>query len=433
MQAFHTIVVSPHLPDNHAPENGILYLNDLESLSRLNLSEVETILLEGGHTYHGMLLLTGLSQPLLVLSRGERPAILDAGEGSGVQICECRNLTLAGFRVSGCGWRNSKDTYGIRLLRCEQVQVLNCEVSGFSHGGIVYESCGQLQIKGCYSHDNGNAGIAGLSGERPSEDIYIGYCKAYNNGGTHNTLMSHTGSGIMLYQTQRAVVEYCEAAGNGWAQRQTNHNGPVGIWCACGCSEVVFRWCISRYNRTQPGAVDGDGFDFDGSVVDSEMVNNLSYDNEGSGYLLCEYGSGEAWSGNHVRSCISVNDAFRVSQHGSIVLYAPPHEKMEDSLVERCLIVAADGRVVVQNVDIDAFCKDIRVQGNTFLPGACGVTAVSNPNVSVQDNAVVEDESLRVRLNRSIRPFSNPEQLPSLPVSTRLSDPPGQFAQWFAD
>ena len=112
------------------------------------------------------------------------------------------------------------------------------------------------------------------------------------------------------------MVEYCETAGNGWAQRQCNINGPVGIWCACDCTNVVFRKNISHHNCTQPGGVDGDGFDIDGAVVNGLMEYNYSYENEGSGYLLCEYGSGMDWKNNNMRYCISINGRPSCRQAG---------------------------------------------------------------------------------------------------------------------
>jgi hypothetical protein len=110
----------------------------------------------------------------------------------------------------------------------------------------------------------------------------------------------------------KALIEYCEAANNGWDMPRDG-NGPVGIW-GWNCDRLTIQHCISHDNKS-PGA-DGGGFDFDGGVTSSVMQYNLSYNNMGTGYLLCQYPGAPPWKNNIVRYNISVNDGKKNFQSG---------------------------------------------------------------------------------------------------------------------
>jgi hypothetical protein len=55
-------------------------------------------------------------------------------------------------------------------------------------------------------------------------------------------------------------------------------------------------------------AKDGGGFDLDGGVSNSVIQYCLSYNNQGGGYGLFEYGAAKPWENNTLRYCISYND-----------------------------------------------------------------------------------------------------------------------------
>jgi hypothetical protein len=85
-------------------------------------------------------------------------------------------------------------------------------------------------------------------------------------------------------------------------------NGPVGIWI-WDANDFIIQHCIAHHNKTAKGAHDGGGFDFDGGVSNSIMQYNISYENEGPGIGLFEFGAAKPWHDNIVRYNLSVNDS----------------------------------------------------------------------------------------------------------------------------
>jgi hypothetical protein len=139
-----------------------------------------------------------------------------------------------------------------------------------------------------------------------NHDLYIGYCVAENNPGDPTVLKGHSGNGILAFSTDGGVIEYCEAFNNGW-DMPWNGNGPVGIWI-WDCTNFIIQHCISHDNKTRPGARDGGGFDLDGGVSNSMIQYCLSYNNQGTGFGLYEFGASKPWENNTIRFNISQDD-----------------------------------------------------------------------------------------------------------------------------
>jgi hypothetical protein len=139
-------------------------------------------------------------------------------------------------------------------------------------------------------------------------DLYIAYCVAENNPGDPTVLKDHSGNGILANSVKGGIIEYCEAFNNGWDMPWTG-NGPVGIWI-WDCTDFIIQYCIAHDNKTNPVAGDGGGFDFDGGVSNSIMQYNLSYNNEGCGYGLYEFGAAKVWENNTIRYNISQDDGI---------------------------------------------------------------------------------------------------------------------------
>jgi hypothetical protein len=148
-------------------------------------------------------------------------------------------------------------------------------------------------------------GFAGIFAQRDCRHIYVGHCQATNNPGDPAITRNHSGNGILFYGTAHSLIEFCEAAHNGWDQPKGPPNGPVGIWCATS-HHIMIQYCISHHNRSTAG--DGGGFDLDGGTQDSVIQFCYSYNNHSSGYLMWEYGSRTGIKRNTVRFCISEND-----------------------------------------------------------------------------------------------------------------------------
>ncbi|UCC22704.1 MAG: right-handed parallel beta-helix repeat-containing protein, partial [Planctomycetota bacterium] len=159
---------------------------------------------------------------------------------------------------------------------------------------------------------------AGASAKRWSEDIYIANCLAENNPGDPTNLTNHSGSGIVVGQLTNAVIEFCEAFNNGWDMPRRG-NGPVGIWAWCG-DKITIQFCVAHDNKS-PGH-DGGGFDLDGGLTNCILQYNLSYNNEGPGYFLCQYPTAPVYKDNIIRYNISQNDGTRNNRMSGIDIYA---------------------------------------------------------------------------------------------------------------
>jgi len=384
------------------------------------------VLFDSGQTYPSFEI-DGKSD--IVIGSWGSPAVIDGNDGNGIVLSNCRNALVFGLRVRGSGWRQNRQGVGVQLICCDQSLVRNIEVAGFRDSGINIRSSNNITIEGCYAHDNGFCGICTDIGDNFNRSIVIRHCKVYDNAGDPDIRDNHSGSGIALFHTENGLVEYCEAAGNGWAQRQSNHNGPVGIWCACDCRNVVFRKSISRHNCTQPGGVDGDGFDIDGAVVGGMMEYNYSYENEGSGYLMCEYGSGLPWKNNHMRYCISIGDAWRVERQGALQFFGPKGLPLEDSRTERCLLVPAKGKHSVVNNEVGEGCTGLEVRNNVFVEGSVpAVREPDNPHITVKDNQILREPEVYERILEGVPRITEPRCLDDVPVWNLLEH--GNLSEW---
>jgi len=160
-------------------------------------------------------------------------------------------------------------------------------------------------------HDNGKSGISSAGcwppdpSNRPHAAIYVGNCTVYSNAGIPG-MKPHSGNGIVLSGVDGAVIEYCQVYNNGWLCDAPG-GGPVGIW-AWEASNVVIQFCESHHNKTSGG--DGGGFDLDGGCVNCVMQYNYSHDNDGAGYLICQFGGASEFRNNVCRYNISENDAI---------------------------------------------------------------------------------------------------------------------------
>eukprot|EP00775_Hariotina_reticulata_P012316 gene12316-12452_t len=127
---------------------------------------------------------------------------------------------------------------------------------------------------------------------------------AYGNPG-YPGISRPVGSGIVLGGVKDALVERCEAYGNGgW--NTSPGGGPVGIW-AWDADRVIIRSCSSHDNLSQNN--DGGGFDLDGGVSNSLIENCTSSNNYGPGYEACGF-QGANNANNVVRHSISSGDGY---------------------------------------------------------------------------------------------------------------------------
>lgn len=302
-----------------------------KSIDRINhtsFSPGSKVLFEGGATFNGTIKLDSLDKGtsdknIIIGSYGNGNAVIDGGDAEGIIIKECEHFVIKNMVIRGNGRKGGNVADGILISSSDNFNLDSLEVFGFQHSGVHVRDSKNARITHIIAHDNGFAGIhvTGINGNDPvsygNENLYIGYCKAYNNPGDPTVLNNHSGNGILASSVSKGLIEYCEAFNNGWDMPWTG-NGPVGIWI-WDCADFTIQYSISHDNKTNPVAKDGGGFDFDGGVSNSVIQYCISYDNEGAGYGLFEFGASKPWENNIVRYNISLNDG--IINEGSLAIW----------------------------------------------------------------------------------------------------------------
>ena len=424
MITYHTFYVSENGNDTNDGLTPATSLRTLEAAQRV-LSDDCELLLEGGFHYIGHLELNGL-QNVRIGRYGFGTPILDTGDACGITVRRCQNVLLAGIKLIGRGWNCCNQAIGVSIRSSEHVTVKNFEITGYHVAGITIVSCRDTTVTGCFVHDNGSTGIH-TGRETDGEVCYntrIAFCKLYDNAGDYGNRYNHSGSGIIIAGADQTIVEFCEAAANGWAQRQYNVNGPVGIWCCCDCTNAVFRYNIARYNRTQPGAVDGDGMDVDGESNNCLLEYNYTYGNEGSGYLFCEfYGdcTDALWFHNSMRYCVSFEDDKRVGNYGALAISSPEDIPFSDMDIYRNLFTGHEDKKTIYNRQIPACAEDLYITENVLVTAGCDpISNVDHPNMYIRDNIDIKDAAVQQSIIAHAPLLSEPRDLLRQPVFQHL-------------
>jgi hypothetical protein len=250
-------------------------------------------------------MLTADTTKVLTLQTGE---VLN-GNGhkvGGLVGYDVSDVTISNLKVAG----SKGDGIDIYADEAENdVTLSNVTVSGFASGyGIAIGTFAagtfsDVSLSGISAFNNGIAGISTYGNTGTITDFTLTNSVAYNNAGMSGN-NGPSGSGIMLAGIGGGLVEGCTAYGNG--AKNNASDGPVGIW-AYDSNAVTISYCYSYNNKSQ--ANDGGGFDLDGGVTNSTVMDCMSWDNFGYGYAAFTYAGGAANSGNTFLDNSSSGDA----------------------------------------------------------------------------------------------------------------------------
>jgi peptidoglycan/LPS O-acetylase OafA/YrhL len=335
-----TYYVSPSGSDDNPGTQPDAPWRSLERVNRSLLGPGDSVCLQGGQTFAGSLIIDrggggSPRRPVSVGSYGSGRATILAGDGPGVDVRDAMGVCVHDLIVIGSGIDTNRRS-GIvfendltRDIKLSFVRIERVEVSGFGEYGILVmgnrgrSGFRDVRISDAVAHDNALAGIY-VRGKSPQystghahEDVTVEYCRAHNNPGLPGPLRENSGSGIVLSDVDGGVIQHCVAWENGRSCSATA-GGPVGIW-AWDSNEVVIQ-CNESYGNLTGGPKDGGGFDLDGGVTNSVLQYNYSHDNDGAGYLLCQFVGARRFGGNTVRYNISQNDGRR-NLYGGIHLH----------------------------------------------------------------------------------------------------------------
>ena len=329
-----TFYFSPAGNDNNAGTKTHPW-QTLQKLNSLHLAPGDVVLLQGGQTFNGTIIIdsstTGNAvHPVLISSYGKGCAIINAGNAAAVTITNTKYLTIHKLKLLGAGRKAGNTANGILLTNCTHARINNLEVSGFQNAGVMVYASFYVSVINVSAHDNGFAGISVL-GEYPVKsscaNVYIGHCQAYNNPGSPVILNNHSGNGIIAGVCRNLTIEYCTATNNGWDMPRVG-NGPVGIWCY-EADSVIIQHCISYRNKTSKGGDDGGGFDLDGGVTNSIIQYCVSYQNQGSGFGIFQYAGASPWHNNIVRYNISENDGTVSAAGAAIYIWNSSNDSLQ--------------------------------------------------------------------------------------------------------
>ena len=314
----------------------------LDKISNFDFNPGDSLMLEGSVEFKGTINLTSddngsPGKPVVVTSYGNKKATIAAGDGEGLQANNTSFIRVVSLKFEGSGVASNKGN-GIHFLANDSlnspsdIEVIDCDVRGFKTFGIAFGANDNISYKGyrnvrvihCNVSENGQAGISSYGSYLGFQHahFYISNCKVFENRGIPSRTESHTGNGIVMAMIDDLLIEHCEAYRNG-ADNRCTAGGPVGIWVWM-CKNAVIQYCVSHDNFAGL-TKDGGGFDIDGGASNCTLQYNYSYNNEGAGYLLAEYGAVFPYTNNIVRFNISFNDG-RKNGYGGISIWGAGKE-----------------------------------------------------------------------------------------------------------
>ena len=371
----------------------------IERVNRARFGPGDRLLFEGGASFAGNLLLSEKdavtsNAPVTIGSFGKGRATILAGQQTGITIENAGGIAVESLIVVGSG-RTNNSGYGIRCdntltngQRLAYLRLANVEAQGFGMFGILvagtHAGFEHVLITNCVMHDNLRGGME-VAGRLPwnstvyaHADVVVSHCQAFDNSGDPTYLKNHSGSGMVLYEVDGGVVEYCTAWNNGALCRSSG--GGVGLW-TCASRRVVIQYCESFGNKTS--GADGGGFDIDGGCVDCVLQYNYSHDNDGPGLMVYSYPYASFTDhGSIVRFNISENDARKNRYYAGLWLRTDGREMTGVEIYNNTVVV---GPWTDQAAHIYARGVEARLRNNIFISaGAALPLRVEEPEQRVR-------------------------------------------------
>jgi hypothetical protein len=322
--------------------------SSLSAMGSLKLFPGDRVLLDGGHVYPGSIHIgpqqSGDSRSYVMISSyGSGRATIEASPDSdGILIQNAHHVEISSLRVkasnrNGIHIQSSTPSLPTANIIIRDVEVFGAQgVDRISVNQGVFEQNGtgilvnnqlgggavrNVWIDRVHSHHHLNSGVrvGNCLNERHS-GIEISRARVHDNWGVPNYRERHSGSGIEMGGVSRSRIVLSVAYDNG--RDNIANGGPIGIW-AWNADQVTISDNVSFRNRTSSRS-DGGGFDLDGSVSDSIMEGNIAFENDGAGFLLCDFPWSEPVSNVVVRNNLSFRDG-RKNRYGGLSVSGRVH------------------------------------------------------------------------------------------------------------
>lgn len=321
-----TYYVSPDGDDAAAGTSPAAAWRTLGRASAAVLRPGTRLLLRGGERFTGQLSLDHrdagrASDPVVIGSYGGGAATIFSPAGAGITVHDTAGVEIQGLHLAGV--RHPGDGDGIKVYsdlpaghRLDHIVIDNVDVTGFLDGisvGGLNDAAGfgDVSITNARLHGNiafglltfGPAFDAG-SPSYANQNVVVSHVVASRNLGDPRDKKRNTGSGIVLGSVSGGSVSWSTASENGGAGAAVQ--GPGGIW-TYDSTQVNIEHDLAYGNKTRD-QVDGNGFGLDQNTSDSVLQYNLSYGNDGTGYLVYSSLNNGAQKDNIVRDNISSGD-----------------------------------------------------------------------------------------------------------------------------
>lgn len=366
------------------------------------------LLLQGGANFAGQLRLTAedagsAQRPVLVGAYGRGQATITTTSGSAIAITNTAGVDIRGLIIRG-GAQSRRTGSGViafsnltSIGKLHHLTISDVDISGFAYGitiGSNNDETGfsDVGIQDAALHDNTIAGLVTYgaqfnpaSPDYANENVNVSHVSVYRNFGTPLIKTYSSGNGVVLGSVRNGTVSYSTAYNNGGLGG--SKPGPEGIW-AYDSTDVTISHSLA-YGTGTKNKNDGNGFGLDQNTSNSVLEYDLSYGNQGSGYLLYSpkgtdssrgntvrfsIASGNAIDGNHSFGGISVlgTEADVNVYQNTIVQRSPPHQydlvvasEVRGLRVSNNIFVNRSGAVIVARSAVGP--SVVRLQGNDYF------------------------------------------------------------------
>lgn len=321
-----TYYLSPSGDDAASGTSPAAAWRTLGKASSASLTPGSRLLLQAGGLFTGQLTVGpgdagSAVDPVVVGSYGNGTAKIYSPTGSGIYVHDTSGVDIEDLQLRGSPHPGEGD--GINVYsdlsaghRLDHIAISNVDVSGFLYGitvGGANESAGfsNVKISNADLHDNIDAGLltygSAFDPQAPTyanQHVTVSNVQATMNRGNPSEHKQNTGNGIVLGSVDNGSITWSTANDNGGLGAASQ--GPAGIW-TYDSTDVNIEHDLSYGNKT-PNRVDGNGFGLDQNTSDSVLQYNLSYGNDGTGYLLYSGLNNGSQKDNIIRDNISSGD-----------------------------------------------------------------------------------------------------------------------------
>jgi hypothetical protein len=381
-ELFSTYYVSASGSDSNAGTSTSAPWKSINKVNAITFKAGDQILFAGGQTFSGNLSFNSSekgtsSAPITVGSYGTGNAAIYAGNGNGITLSNTAGFSIKNLRVYGSG-RSSNTGSGVYVAntlkyntKLNYIRIDKVEAFNFGNTGIyVYSQYGNsgfndVRITNSSAHDNAKNGIrvigTGTTITAAHTNVYVGYCKAYNNTGI-SLLASNSGSGILVCNVSGGTIERSTAHDNG-----IYGTANVGIWIAA-CNGITIQYNESYNNKTR--AKDGGGFGVDGGCTNCTLQYNYSHNNYGGGIGIFQFIDAAPFGKNVIRYNISENDGRRNNYAGIRIWSAQASGLRDVEIYNNTIYTSKATSGVASAMSIVAGTTNVHVRNNIFVSAA---------------------------------------------------------------